>query len=146
MKIKFKKTHERARSPTKADVGSAGLDMVAVSKDKQYNTDGTLAYIEYSTGLAFEIPEGYVGLVFPRSSISKYDLSLANSVGIIDSSYRGTVTFRFKPHTFVGGKQYEISDKIGQIVIMPYPEVYFDEVEELNETSRGEGSYGSSGR
>ena len=80
MKVKIKKLNENAVIPSYSKQGDAGMDLVATSKifDKYGN-------VEYGTGLAMEIPEGYVGLIFPRSSICKQDLSLSNAVGVIDS-------------------------------------------------------------
>jgi len=101
--------------------------------------------VTYDTGLSMEIPEGYVGLLFPRSSISKTTLSLANSVGVIDSGYRGSIMFKFR---YLGGKGnwfYNLGDRVGQIIIIPYPTVEFEEVEELSSTERGQGGFGSTG-
>lgn len=140
MKIKIKKTHPDAVIPKYAKFGDAGCDLTAISK-----TENDL-YIEYDTGLSFEIPEGYVGLVFPRSSISKYHLDLANAVGVIDSGYRGSVTARFKKTIDKAwANEYNIGDRIAQIIVLPYPQVEFIEVEELSNTERGSGGYGSSG-
>jgi dUTP pyrophosphatase len=140
MKVKIKKLHKNAVIPEYAKNGDAGLDLVAVS------VSSNELYIEYDTGLAMEIPEGHVGLIFPRSSISKYHLSMANSVGVVDSGYRGSVTVRFK-RVDEGWwtKYYEVGDKIAQLVIMPYPQVELVEVTDLSETERGAGGYGSSG-
>lgn len=102
--------------------------------------------IVYGTSLAFELPEGYVGLLFPRSSISKYDLRLTDAVGVLDAHYRGEVTFKFKPTGFLECSHYEVGDRIGQLIIMPIPEIEFEEAEELSQTDRGTGGYGSSGR
>ena len=157
MKVKIKKLHKDAVIPRYAKAGDAGMDLTAVSMniDKHGN-------ICYGTGLAFEIPEGYVGLVFPRSSNCKKDLVLTNSVGVIDSGYRGEVSFKFRPHiesascahtngqfeisSWFNTEAYKVRDRIGQIIIMPYPSIEFEEVEELSETERGAGGYGSSGR
>ena len=146
MKVRIKKTHPDAKIPTYAKPGDAGLDLTAVSKT--YNTEH--GFYEYDTGLAFEIPEGYVGLLFPRSSVSKKDLSLANSIGVLDSSFRGTVTFRFKRtkevHTaYDNHKGYDAGDRIGQIVIIPHPKIDFEEIDELSDSERGDGGYGSTG-
>lgn len=143
MKIKIKKLHSQAIIPTYAKEGDAGMDLVATQIELN------LDYISYKTGLAFEIPKGYVGLVFPRSSNSKKDLLLTNSVGVIDSGYRGEVELRFK--TILNNKTeniltYNVGDRIGQIIILPYPRIEFEEVEELSETERGEGGFGSSGK
>lgn len=137
MQIKIKKMHPDAVIPSYSKIGDAGLDLTAVSVTE------TIGYLEYSTGLAFEIPEGFVGLLFPRSSISNKGLILANSIGVLDSNFRGEVTFRFKYIT--NTEIYKIGDRIGQIVIMPIPTVEFVEVYTLAETNRGTGGYGSSG-
>lgn len=139
MKVKIKKLNEDVLIPTKANPGDAGFDLVATSRKLDRK-----GFIEFGTSLAFEIPEGHVGLIFPRSSISKYNEQLCNSVGVIDSSYRGEVSFRFKPST-AGKDTYQVGDKIGQLIIIPYPEIEFEEVDELGDTQRGEGGYGSSG-
>ena len=145
MKIKIKKLHPDAVIPTYAKSGDAGMDLTAV------NVRFESSYIAYQTGLAFEIPEGHVGLLFPRSSNSKKQLLLTNSVGVLDSGYRGEVEFRFK----ITGNGvvpegdldiYTIGDKIGQIMILPYPQIEFEEVNELSETERGSGGFGSSGK
>lgn len=136
MKIKIKKLNERAVLPNYANSGDAGMDVIAISKEENEK------YIEYGTGLAFEIPEEYVCLVFPRSNLSKKDLILSNHVGVLDSGYRGELKFRFKK---LGEEIYGVGDRIGQIIILPYPKVEFEEVKELSETSRGEGGFGSTG-
>jgi dUTP pyrophosphatase len=139
MKVRFKKLSEKATMPSYAKPGDAGLDLVAISK-----TDCD-SYIEYGTGIAVELPEGYVGLVFPRSSISSKSLALSNSVGVVDSGYRGEIKFRFKATPTFHQHHYEVGDKIGQLVIMPYPQIELEEVLVLNETVRGTGGFGSSG-
>lgn len=139
MEIKVKKLNEMAVIPSYAKKGDAGLDLTAVSKT--YEKNGGV--VTYGTGLAFEIPEGYVGLVFPRSSIVNKDLTLSNSVGVIDSGYRGEVTLKFR---LDGGGEYEVGDRVGQIIIMPYPYVNLVESKELSSSERGEGGYGSTGR
>jgi len=140
MKVKIKKIHPDAIIPEYAKKGDAGLDLVAVSKVE------TALYIEYDTGLGFEIPTGYVGLIFPRSSISKYHLNLANSVGVIDSGYRASVTVRFKKTLDKPWENlYNVDDRVAQLIILPYPEIEFEEVTDLSETERGTGGFGSSG-
>jgi dUTP pyrophosphatase len=140
MNVKFKKLTKHASTPTYSKEGDAGLDLVAV--DTYHDRD--YSFVEYGTGLAVEIPEGYVGLLFPRSSISKTDFSLANSVGIIDSNYRGEVKMRFRTRPY-NGMEYDIGDRIGQLVIMPYPKIDLVEVTELSDSNRGAGGFGSSG-
>lgn len=140
MQVRVKKLHPEAVVPKYAKIGDAGLDLTAVTKE----WDSEKGLVVFGTGLAFEIPEGYVGLVFPRSSICKTPLSLSNSVGVIDSGYRGEVKFMFRP---VGRprKNYEIGDRIGQLVIIPYPQVELLESSELSSSERGTGGFGSSG-
>lgn len=148
MKIKIKKLHENAVIPSYAKEGDAGFDLTAVSVEEREQ------FIQYNTGLAFEIPEGHVGLIFPRSSVTKKDLMLKNSVGIIDSGYRGEVSFRFKGENFknssfgqfYSSNVYDVGDRVGQMMIMPVPKVEFEEVDELSNSERGEGGYGSSGK
>ena len=119
------------------------MDLTAV--DVEFTDD----YISYKTGIAIEIPKGYVGLVFPRSSNSKKDLLLTNSVGVIDSGYRGEIEIRYK--TILNNKKENISiyntlDRVGQIMIIPYPSITFVEVDELSQTERGDGGFGSTGK
>lgn len=148
MKIKFKKLHPDAKIPSYSKVGDAGMDLTAISKEWTKASGGY--YCEYDTGLSVEIPEGYVGLIFPRSSQSNVNLLLSNHVGVIDSEFRGSIRFRFKQ--IIDGmmsldlKDYEIGDRIGQLIILPYPQIEPIEVDELSETSRGEGGFGSTGK
>lgn len=147
----LKKLHPDAKIPTYAKPGDAGMDLTAISKNVE------CGFVEYGTGLAIEIPIGYVGLIFPRSSIYKTNLRLSNSVGVIDSGFRGEIKFKFYADTFFAprinvymvdgeGEEYQIGDRIGQIIILPYPEVEFEETDELTETERGEGGFGSTGK
>ena len=173
MKVKIKKLHPDAVIPAYAKAGDAGMDLTAVSV-----TCDVFGNICYGTGLAFEIPEGYVGLVFPRSSNHKKGVILTNCVGVIDSGYRGEVSFKFRPLFEIAGSiagdgfkeehkknksnfdenqefyflkypgnhsTFKVGDRIGQIIIMPYPQIEFEEVQELSETERGTKGYGSSG-
>lgn len=140
MNVKIKKLYTDAVIPSYAKEGDAGLDLTAVTKDVD-----SYGNIVYGTGLAFEIPTGYVGLVFPRSSNSKKDLWLTNSVGVIDSGYRGEVTFKYRP-VDLEERIYHVGERVGQLIIMPYPHIEFEEVEELSDTERGCGGYGSSGK
>ena len=160
MLVKIKKLVPEAIIPIYAKPGDAGMDLIAVSVNDSIN------YIEYGTGLAIEIPEGYVGLIFPRSSNSKKDLLLCNSVGVIDSGYRGEIKLRYKKimnpseektnilqNIFTNSstliyeiERYDVGDKIGQIMILPIPFVEFTEVGELSQTDRGDGGFGSTGK
>lgn len=139
MDVKIKKLNENAVIPRYAHPTDAGLDLVAVSKRK--DRDGNFVY---GTGLAFEIPDGFVGLVFPRSSVSARCMTMANCVGVIDSGFRGEVTVKFRQHLFA--KPYDKGDRVAQMIIMPYPHVDLVEVDELSDSDRGEGGYGSTGK
>ena len=167
MKVKIKRLHPLAEIPEYGTDYSAGMDLKVVDID--YDDNGNCVL---HTGLAFEIPEGYAGFIFPRSSNAKKDLILTNSVGIIDADYRGEVTLKYKSYfrehnplkvwwsCFVNrgagcnlgntmniwGETYKKGDKAGQIVIMPFPKIEFEEVAELSDTQRGTGGYGSTGR
>ncbi len=102
--------------------------------------------ITYGTGIAIEIPRGSVGLVYPRSSVRKKDLILANSVGVIDSGYRGEIQVTFKKVSNTSAAQfYTVGERVCQIVIMPHPSVRFVEVRGLSDSERGVGGHGSSG-
>ena len=140
MKIKIKKLHPSATIPKYAKVGDAGLDLVVTTiKDESYQ-------VTYGFGIAIEIPEGYVGLVFPRSSIKKTDMVLSNSVGVIDSGYRGEIMATFKKLAGSVSNKYFVGERAAQLLIIPYPQVEFEEAETLSDSERGEGGFGSSGR
>jgi dUTP pyrophosphatase len=157
MKVKIKKLNAKAVLPKKVHSTDAGFDLVATSRTFDENGN-----IVYGTGIAMEIPEGYVGLVFPRSSICKQDILLSNAVGVIDSHYRGEIMAKFKPTSTIAsegklllqfkarrineGLCYKVGDRIAQLIIMPIPEIEFEEAEELSETDRGTGGYGSTGK
>ena len=141
MKIKIKKINPFAIAPTKANATDAGFDLYATSKI--YDNDGNVVY---GCGLAFEIPEGYMGLVFPRSSNANKLLLLSNSVGVIDAGYRGEVTAKFKRLYPISQGEYAIGERFAQLIVMPIPAVEFEEAEELSESERGVGGYGSSGK
>jgi len=137
MKIKIKRLHPEAKIPSYANPGDAGMDVFATSKEEKEK------FIEYGTGLSFELPSDHLILVFPRSSLSNKDLILANHVGVLDSGYRGELKLRFKK---TGKDIYEIGDKIGQIIVMPFPKIDFEETENLSDSSRGQGGFGSTGK
>lgn len=145
MKLKLKKLVEKAIMPDFAHVGDAGLDFYALTKNEEFTRNGIT--LTYTTGIAVEIPVGYVGLLFSRSSTAtNTGLILGNSVGIIDSGYRGDITFVYKNVSPNGlGKIYNVGDKIGQMVIIQLPNVELEEVDELSDTSRQNGGFGSTG-
>lgn len=138
MKLKIKKCHREAKIPKYAREDDGCIDLTAVDREFDHGN----GCVSYSTGLAFEIPSGFVGLLFPRSSIYKKSLTLSNSVGVLDAGFRGVVSFKFK---LEGNKLYEIGDRIGQLMVIPRPLLEIEEVKELSESERGEGGYGSSG-
>lgn len=136
--VKIKKTHENAVIPTYARPGDAAMDLTAVEI-----TTNSSYQVVYDCGIALEIPRGFVGIVYPRSSIRNMELSLANSVGIIDSGYRGNLQATFNKLNGFDSLKYNIGDRIAQIMIVPYPQIEFLEVENLSETERGTGGHGS---
>ena len=141
MKVRIKKINPSAVIPSYAKDGDAGMDLVATRIISNTTFD-----VSYGTDLAIEIPEGFVGLVFPRSSIRKYELILSNSVGVIDSGYRGELQATFRKHKGVASTKYEVGDRIAQIMIIPHPTIEFQEVDELTNTERGEDGFGSTGK
>lgn len=143
MKLRIKRLVPEAVIPKYAKPGDAGLDLTAVSKEY----DAEIGCLIYGTGLALEIPEGHVGLIFPRSSVCKTNLSMTNCVGVIDSGYRGEVKAVFARTDKKALADYNIGDRIGQLLILPYPKVeVVEELGELSPTDRGDGGFGSSGR
>lgn len=141
MEVKFKRLHKNAVLPRYAKYGDAGLDLTATTK----HWDTLNRVMVYGTGIAAEIPEGYVGLVFPRSSIFKLSLSLANAVGVIDSGYRGEIIFMFK-ESDEQLNYYDPGDRIGQLIIVPFPAIMPEWSDDLSQTDRGNSGYGSSGK
>jgi dUTP pyrophosphatase len=142
MIVKIKKLHPNAIVPKYAKAGDAAMDLIATSME----VDG-YGNLVYKTGLALEIPKGFVGLLFPRSSVSKTSMSLANSVGVIDSGYRGEIMLKYKDVGKSSSIQvlYKAGDRVGQLMVIPYPEVEFIEADELSITDRGSGGFGSTG-
>ncbi len=140
MEVKIKKLHPSAVIPKYAKDGDAGMDLVATEIIKRTNTQ-----ITYGTGIALEIPQGFVGLVFPRSSIRNTNLELSNSVGVIDSGYRGELQATFNI-TSSDRISYQIGERIAQIIIIPYPPIQFIESDELLDSNRGDGGFGSTGK
>ena len=138
MKVNIKKLHPDAVIPKYAKPGDAGLDLTAVDVDADGST------LTYKTGLAVEIPPWHVGLLFPRSSVYKTGQTLTNCVGVIDSGYRGEIMLKYTLSPYQ--REYDIGDRVGQLIIMPYPRIDFQEVEKLIPTERGDGGYGSTGR
>lgn len=164
IELKFKKLHHQAITPFQSKPGDAGLDLTCVEEPK-FEIIGSDYCLVCKTGLAIEIPEGYVGLIFPRSSIRKTGLMLTNSVGVIDSGYRGEIIFSFKGLNEGLGRSlsqlnedleidlhedeniyYHKGDRIGQLIVMPVPHVKLTETRDLTETERGNNGHGSTGK
>jgi dUTP pyrophosphatase len=144
MKVKIQKISPLAQIPSYAKEGDAGMDLIATSI-----ISDTPTQITYGLGIALEIPNGFVGLVFPRSSIRKTRLQLSNSVGVIDSGYRGELQATFnKIHTTIENQKndYKVGDRVCQIMIIPHPPIEFEETDELSDTERGDGGFGSTGK
>lgn len=145
MDVKIKKLNPDAIIPSYAKPGDAGMDLTAVSYEYDYKHENHI----YGTGLAIEIPEGYVGLIFPRSSNRKTTAYMTNHVGVIDSGYRGEIFITYKNRDDDRQKMntvpYVIGSKVAQLIIMPYPQINLVEVDELSETERGTGGHGSTG-
>lgn len=152
MKIIYKKLNPEAKAPRKAHVTDAAYDLFATSMEVDQNGN-----VVYGTGLAMEIPKGFAGLLFPRSSIAKKQLLQSNSVGVIDSGYRGEIKIKFKPSAGfidVSGEAdipcypevYETGEYVGQLMVIPALALDFFEVDELSDSDRGEGGFGSTGK
>ena len=139
--VKVKKLHPNAVIPSYSKVGDAGMDLTITSE-----IENTTFSVSYGFGIAMEIPKGYVGLVFPRSSVRNQDLILSNCVGVIDSGYRGEIQATFKKTNGLDSHKYNTGERGAQIIILPYPTVYMTEVPELSDTERGTGGFGSTGK
>ena len=143
MKIRIKKIDERAVVPTYGTSYSAGADLYAI-------LDGTTEIAPHTTklihtGISVEIPEGYCGLIFARSSMgAKRGLAPANKVGVIDADYRGEVMVALHNHSELTATV-EPGERIAQLAIVPFLKAEFEEAEELSDTVRGEGGFGSTG-
>lgn len=142
MKVNFKKEISNAKTPEYATVGAAGADITAASVKRIKG--GLLPLYEYDTGISVAIPIGYYGMLVPRSSVSKLLMWLANSVGIIDSDYRGTIRARYR--SILGLGKYKVGDRVGQIVLMKRNKFDFIQVDTHDTTVRGEGGFGSTGK
>lgn len=142
MDVKFKKLHDDAKIPSYAHDTDAGLDLTAVSFTQEFDKSNKLVLV-YHTGIAVEIPEGHVGLIFMRSSISNKSIALTNAVAVIDSGYRGELLLKYKITTDSLPTIYQPGEKIGQLIIIPYPKINPIEAEELSSSDRNEGGFGS---
>ena len=144
MIVRVKKLSESARLPERGSEFAAGADLRALLDAPMTIQPGQSAMLP--TGLAFEIPEGYVGLIFARSSLgTKRGLAPANKVGVIDSDYRGEVKVCLHNHSSQP-QVIEPDERVAQMVIVPFLPAQYEEAEELSDTVRGEGGFGSTGR
>lgn len=144
VKVKVKKLNPEAKLPVYGSAQAAGADLYALTDHDIRIGPKDTAIVH--TGLAAEIPEGYVGLIYARSGLaSKKGLAPANKVGVIDSDYRGEIRVALHNHS-----KYEQCvqpyDRIAQLVIAPYVCACFEEADELEDTGRGAGGFGSTGK
>ena len=142
MELKFKKLNEKAVLPTRSHSTDAGLDLTTYGFTQEVDASGKLVLV-YHTGLAVEIPEGHMGLIFMRSSVANKSLVLTNAVGVVDHLYSGEITMKFKVTTDSIPTVYQEGERIGQLIVVPYPQFEPVFVEEIAEGDRGENGYGS---
>lgn len=145
MELKIKKLSDKAIMPIRAHNSDAGLDLTTTSITSEINECGQFILV-YHSDIAVEIPDGYVGLLFPRSSIAKKSIQFTNAVGVIDSGYRGEIMAKVRN---TSGDSipavYKVGEKFAQLVIVPYvSDITISEVSELQESDRGTDGYGSS--
>ena len=138
--VKVKKLTPEAVIPSYSKDGDAGMDLTITRE-----IENTSFSVSYGFGIALEIPKGYVGLVFPRSSVRNQDLILSNCIGVIDSGYRGELQATFKKTNGLDSVKYKVGDRGAQIIILPYPQIRMVESNELSNTERGDGGFGSTG-
>jgi dUTP pyrophosphatase len=144
MNIKFKRLAQNAIAPVKAHPSDAGFDLTCTAITTEVNERGQVIIV-YHTGIAVEIPEGYFGALVPRFSISKKTLELTNCLGTINAGYRGEIMAKMRTTTDVIPAIYKEGERFAQLLILPVPDVQFEEAEELSEGDRGEGGFGSTG-
>ena len=142
--VKIKKVNDNAIIPTYGTEYAAGADLYACIEENISFAPGETKLIK--TGIAMEVPIGYAGLIYARSGLaSKKGLAPANKVGVVDSDYRGEIMVALHNHSNEE-REIEPKERIAQFVITPYLKANFDEVDELDETVRGEGGFGSTGK
>jgi dUTP pyrophosphatase len=139
--VKVKKLSDNAVIPSYSKVGDAGMDLTITRE-----IENTSFSVSYGFGISMEIPKNFVGLVFPRSSVRNQDLILSNCVGVIDSGYRGEIQATFKKTNGLDSVKYKVGDRGAQIIILPYPQIKMVESDELSDTERGTGGFGSTGQ
>ena len=144
MELKFKRLKDGAVLPIRGTKGSAGIDLTCTNITTTLNEANQLMLV-YHTDLAVQIPEGYCGLLVPRSSIWNKSLWLTDNVGIIDSDYTGEIMAVMKATTDTVPAIYKVGERFVQLVIVPVPDYKIVEVENLDETERGDNGFGSTG-
>lgn len=144
MTLKIKRLTDNAVMPIRAHESDAGIDLTCTTITQELNEAGQLILV-YHSGIAVQIPDGYVGLLFPRSSISKKSITATNSVGVIDAGYRGEVMFKMRSTTDVVPAIYKPGERFAQLVIVPIAQYEIEEASELDPSDRGESGYGSTG-
>lgn len=140
--LKVKKLHPDAKISDPAKPGDVGLDLTAISKKVCIDTQTVI----YGFGLVLEIPPGHFGMIVPRSSIYKTNMYLSNHCGIVDENFRGEIKAIFRIDSNAITSDYKVGDRIAQLIVLPYPRIEIEEVEELSVTERGSGGFGSSGK
>ena len=143
MKIKIKKLNEKAVAPTYGSEYSAGADLYALLDEAIEIKPHETVFVH--TGISLEIPEGYCGLIFARSSLgAKRGLAPANKVGVIYADYRGEIMVTLHNHSEITATV-EPRERIAQLAIVPFLKAEFEEVDDLSDTARGAGGFGSTG-
>lgn len=144
MQVKVKKLNEKASLPVYSSKSAAGADLCALLDEPIVIASGETVFIK--TGIALEIPEGYVGLIYARSGLAcKRSVAPANKVGVIDSDYRGEIMVALFNHG-KDAQTIEPGERVAQLVITPYLTAEFSEAEDITETKRASGGFGSTGR
>lgn len=141
LQVKIKKLKDNAVIPKYSKPGDAAMDLTVTEIISNTTFD-----ITYGFGVAIEIPKGFVGLIFPRSSVRNQDLILSNCVGVIDSGYRGEIQATFKKTQGLDSISYKVGERAAQIMILAYPQIEFIESDTLSETERSDGGFGSTGK
>ena len=143
MEIKLKKVNEKAIIPTYGTIDAAGADLYACIDEEVIIHPGDTKIIK--TGIAVAIPTGYAGLIYARSGLAlKRNLAPGNKVGVIDSDYRGEVMVALHNHGNIA-QTVEVNERIAQLVVTPFLKVEFDETDNLDDTDRADGGFGSTG-
>lgn len=149
--VNFTKKHNNSSIPSKSHPSDSGYDLTATEMSVVLNDEtGYISYIAYDTGLSIDPPDDIYFLLYPRSSVRKYDLSLCNSVGVIDTSYRGNIIVCFTPT--IPAKSineitiYDVGDRIAQLIPQLLLDITFKETSDIKNTDRGDGGFGSSGK